>query len=141
FKNMSVTKVRKGNFFSLFSDKKKLKKYLQCILIGLPIWYVVGILVFFSNDFAQAMVVQGKVDPGFAVMVSYAGLVFGDLLSGIISQIWKSRKKTVILFLIITTLSILWYFNLQEVTTQLFYIVCFVLGFAVGYWAIFVTIA
>ncbi len=141
FKKMQQASVQKGHFFSLFTDKKKLKKYLKCILIGLPTWYVVGILVFFSNDFAKAMHVKGPVEPGFAVMVSYAGLVVGDLCSGIISQLWKSRRKTVLLFLIFTGGAIGWYFNLREVTPTLFYWVCFVLGVAVGYWAIFITIA
>lgn len=141
FKNMQHTAVRKGHFLSLFTDKNKLKKYLKCILIGLPTWYVVGILVFFSNDFAKAMNVKGIIDPGFAVMASYAGLVLGDLCSGIVSQIWKSRRKTVILFLIFTGLAIVWYFSLNEVSTALFYWVCFILGIAVGYWAIFITIA
>ncbi len=141
FNSIKNSAVRKGNFFSLFSDRKRFKKYLKCILIGIPIWYVVGILVFFSNDFAKEMGVRGPVDPGFAVMASYAGLVGGDLLSGIISQIWKSRKKTVVLFLFLTATVIIWYFNLHEVTPTLFYWVCFALGITVGYWAIFITIA
>ncbi len=141
FNSIKSTAISKGNFFSLFTNKKRFYKYLKCILIGIPIWYVVGILVFFSNDFAKEMGVTGPVKPGFAVMVSYAGLVIGDLLSGIISQIWKSRKKTVILFLILTTSVVVWYFSLHEVSPSLFYRVCFALGVVVGYWAIFITIA
>ncbi len=141
FKNMQQVNVRKGDFLSIFTDKKRFVKYLKCILIGLPTWYVVGILVFFSNDFAKEMQVTEPIKPGFAVMISYAGLIFGDLLSGIISQVWKSRKKTVALFLIFTGLSVLWYFSLHHVTPAYFYWVCFILGIAVGYWAIFITIA
>lgn len=141
FNNMKNTTVSKGHFLSLFTNKTRFRKYLKCILIGLPTWYVVGILVFFSNDFAREMGVTGTVDPGYAVMVSYAGLVAGDLLSGVISQVWQSRKKTVLLFLILTALGIIWYFNLHQVTPTLFYWVCFSLGVAVGYWAIFITIA
>ena len=141
FQQMQHSDARKGDFFSLFTDRAKFKKYIKCIMIGLPTWFVVGILVFFSNDFARAMHVQGEVDPGFAVMASYAGLILGDLLSGLISQLWKSRKKTVVLFLAGTALGILWYFNLQGVTVHRFYWVCFLLGVAVGYWAIFITIA
>lgn len=141
FNAMKQTSVSKGNFLSLFTQGKRFMKYLKCILIGLPTWYVVGILVFFSNDFAQQMGVRGKVNPATAVMVSYAGLVVGDLLSGIISQIWKSRKKTVLLFLILTALVILGYFNLFDATPKAFYWICFALGVTVGYWAIFVTIA
>ncbi|TAN15692.1 MAG: MFS transporter [Chitinophagaceae bacterium] len=141
FNTIKNARVSKGNFFSLFTDKEKFIKYLKCILIGLPTWYVVGILVFFSNDFARQMGVHGVVKPAIAVMASYAGLVFGDLLSGIISQIWKSRKKTVILFLLLTAGTIILYFNLYNATPKAFYWICFALGVTVGYWAIFITIA
>lgn len=141
FTSMKNSTVSKGNFLSLFTNREKFIKYMKCILIGLPTWFVVGILVFFSNDFAQQMGVRGKVNPAISVMVSYGGLVLGDLLSGIISQIWKSRKKTVILFLLLTTVVVIGYFNLYNATPKAFYWVCFALGVTVGYWAIFITIA
>jgi MFS family permease len=141
FNTMKSMGVSKGNFLSLFNHRKRFIKYLKCILIGLPTWYVVGILVFFSNDFAREMGVHGVVKPAIAVMVSYGGLVLGDLLSGIVSQIWKSRRKTVILFLVLTAIVIIGYFNLYNATPGAFYWVCFALGVTVGYWAIFVTIA
>lgn len=141
FNTIKNSAVSKGNFFSLFTNKEKFIKYVKCILIGLPTWYVVGILVFFSNDFAKQMGVHGIVKPAIAVMASYAGLVFGDLLSGIVSQIWKSRKKTVILFLLLTSAIVILYFNLYNATPTAFYWICFALGVTVGYWAIFITIA
>lgn len=141
FTSMKNRGVSKGNFLSLFTSRERFVKYLKCILIGLPTWYVVGILVFFSNDFAQQMHVHGKVNPAIAVMVSYGGLVAGDLLSGIISQLWKSRRKTVILFLMLTAVVIAGYFSLYNSTPTAFYWICFALGVTVGYWAIFITIA
>lgn len=141
FNSIKSTNVSKGNFLSLFTQKEKFSKYLKCILIGLPTWFVVGILVFFSNDFAQQMGVKGTVKPAIAVMASYAGLVVGDLLSGLISQLWKSRRKTVILFLVLTTVTVILYLNLYNTTPTVFYWVCFALGVTVGYWAIFITIA
>lgn len=141
FTSIKDASVSKGNFFALFTSREKFVKYLKCILIGLPTWFVVGILVFFSNDFAQQMGVRGQVKPSIAVMASYAGLVLGDLLSGLISQLWKSRRKTVILFLILTAATVVLYLNLYHATPKLFYWVCFLLGVTVGYWAIFITIA
>lgn len=141
FHSMKNTSVSKGNFLSLFTSKTRFLKYLKCILIGLPTWYVVGILVFFSNDFAREMGVRGKVNPAVSVMMSYGGLVVGDLLSGVISQLWRSRKKTVVLFLVLTALLIAGYFCMFNQTPRTFYWVCFGLGITVGYWAIFVTIA
>lgn len=141
FTNMKQRRVSAGHFLSLFTDRQRFVKYLKCILIGLPTWYVVGILVFFSNDFAQQMGVVGKVNPAISVMASYGGLVLGDLLSGVVSQLWKSRRKTVILFLLLTAAAVIAYFNLYHSTPTVFYWVCFLLGVTVGYWAIFVTIA
>lgn len=141
FNTMKQQSVSKGNFLSLFTQGKRFVKYLKCILIGLPTWYVIGILVFFSNDFAQQMGVTGKVNPATSVMMSYAGLVVGDFLSGIVSQIWKSRKKTVVLFLLLTAGVTAAYFCLYHATPRAFYGICFALGVTVGYWAIFVTIA
>src|SRR5271154_441276 len=81
FKNIASSEnIKKGNFFMLFTNGKRLKKYLTSILIALPNWYVIGILISFSNKFASSMNVQGKVDPGKAVMVAYAAISIGDVL-------------------------------------------------------------
>lgn len=132
--------VQRGNFFQLFTQKKRLVKFIGCILIGLPIWYVIGILITFSPEFAKAMNITGVV-AGDAVMFSYIGLAAGDMISGITSQIIRSRKKTVFFFILLTLLFVVafLYFPIQNTTT--FYVGCFLLGFGVGYWALFVTIA
>lgn len=131
--------IQKGNFFMLFTNGKRFKKYITAILIALPNWYVIGILITFSNKFAKEMGVQEKVDPGKAVMVSYAAICIGDILIGFISQWMKSRKKSLYLFHIITVLAVIWYFNLQGQSSNTVYIVCALLGFGTGFWAMFVT--
>jgi MFS family permease len=132
--------VQRGNFFQLFTQKERLIKFIGCILIGLPIWYVIGILITFSPEFAKTMNVTGVV-AGDAVMFSYLGLAGGDMASGIISQIIRSRKRTVFVFILLTLLFVVafLYFPIQNAAT--FYVACFLLGFGVGYWALFVTIA
>ncbi len=132
--------VQRGNFFQLFTQKERLIKFIGCILIGLPIWYVIGILITFSPEFAKAMNITGIV-AGDAVMFSYIGLAAGDMISGITSQIIRSRKRTVFTFILLTLLFVVafLYFPIQNATT--FYVGCFLLGFGVGYWALFVTIA
>ncbi|GAA4311756.1 MFS transporter [Compostibacter hankyongensis] len=134
-------KVSRGNFLVLFSDWKRCWKYLKCILIGLPCWYAIGILVSFSNDFAKALGVKGAIVPGTAVMVFYTALSIGSLLSGYLSQIWKSRRKSLILFLFMTLFFVLIYFFARGITPLMFYLICFGMGVGVGYWAVFVTIA
>ena len=125
----------------LITNAKRLKKYLCSILIGLPTWYVIGILVTFSKEFGEKMGVQGKVDPGKAVMFSYAAISIGDIAVGLLSQALKSRKKALFIFYGLTTIGIVWFFNLAGQPVNSLYAACALLGFGTGFWAIFVTMA
>jgi MFS transporter, putative metabolite:H+ symporter len=141
FKNIEHANVSKGNFFMLFSNGKRLRKYLSSILIGLPTWYVIGILITFSKEFGTNMNIRGTIDPGKAVMFAYAAISVGDVLAGFVSQWFKSRKKALYVYYVITALSILWFFNLRGSSVNNLYIVSALLGFGTGFWAIFVTMA
>lgn len=141
FQNIQHSHVKKGNFFMLFSNGKRLKKYLCSILIGLPTWYVIGILVSFSKEFGEKMGVVGEVDPGKAVMFAYAAISLGDIAVGLLSQALKSRKKALFIFYGLTAIGIVWFFNLSGHTTASLYAACALLGFGTGFWAIFVTMA
>jgi MFS transporter, putative metabolite:H+ symporter len=141
FKSIQNAKVSKGNFFMLFTDGKRLKKYLLAIFIGLPNWYVIGILITFSKEFGSKMNVQGSIDPGKSVMYSYAAISIGDILIGFISSWLKSRKKALYIFYVLTALGIIWFFNLHGSSVSQLYLACALLGFGTGMWAIFVTMA
>ncbi len=141
YKNIEQSKVRKGDFFMLFTNGKRLKKYLTAILIALPNWYVIGILITFADKFADKMGVKGAVDPGKGIMVAYAAISVGDIAIGFISQGFKSRKKSLWLFHIITAFAVTWYFNLQGASAGTLYWVCLFLGLGTGFWAMFVTMA
>jgi MFS family permease len=140
FLKLKEQEVERGNFFQLFNQMDRFKKFVGCILIGLPIWFVIGILITFSPEFAKAMNITGVV-AGDAVMFSYIGLAAGDLLSGFASQAVRSRKKTVFVFILLTLLFIVTYLYWPFSNSTGFYIGCFFLGLGVGYWALFVTIA
>ncbi len=133
--------VSRGNLLALFSERKRFFRYLNSILIGVPIWFVVAVLITFSPEFAKAFGTTGPISAGNAVMFCYLGLVFGDLSSGLLSQVLKSRKKVVLLFMLLTLTAIALYFLQGSRSPEFFYGVCLVLGFASGYWAIFVTVA
>jgi MFS family permease len=133
--------VERGNFFQLFTSKQRLIKFMGCIFIGLPIWYAIGILVTFSPEFAKALKIEGTIVAGDSVMYSYLGLAAGDLASGFLSQGLRSRKKVVGLFIFLTLLFVCWYLFTPLKDPSFFYVNCFVLGFGIGYWALFVTIA
>jgi len=141
FSKVQHKDVSKGNFFSFFNNAARFKKYILCILIGLPTWYVIGILISFSKEFGEKMNLSGAIDPGKAVMFAYAGISLGDIASGLVSQLLKSRKKALYLFYTFTSIGIFLFFNLQGSTPNQLYAVAAFLGFATGFWAIFVTIA
>ncbi|NTU57569.1 MAG: MFS transporter [Chlorobiaceae bacterium] len=134
------TGVSRGNMLSLFTDKNRFFRYLNSILIGVPIWFVVSVLITFSPEFATALGISGKVTAGNAVMFCYLGLVFGDLSSGLLSQFLKSRKKAIFIFMLLTIGSVGVFFLQGPATPRFFYAVCIALGFSGGYWAIFVTV-
>ena len=141
FQTIQHSNVSKGNFFMLLNNGKRLKKYLCSILIGLPTWYVIGILVSFSKEFGEKMGVVGTVDPGKAVMFAYAAISIGDIAVGFVSQALKSRKKALYIFYGITAVGIVWFFNLSGQSVNSLYAASAVLGFGTGFWAIFVTMA
>lgn len=143
YKNMQEAKVQRGNFFMLFTNWGRFTKYVRCILIGLPIWYTIGLLVNHSQEvFAPALNIKGAVVNGEAVKYCYLGLSVGDLVSGLLSQWLRSRRKVVFLYLIVNLLLVIFFlFFANGITANAFYLLCFLLGTATGYWAIFVTIA
>ena len=141
FNAVKKTTVARGNFMMLLNNKKRFSKYIKAILIGLPTWYVIGILISFSDKFAKEMNVVGKIDPGKSVMFAYVAISIGDLAVGFISNWIKSRKKAMWFFYSITIMAIIFFFNLNNQTNQTLYWVCALLGFGTGFWALFVTMS
>jgi MFS family permease len=133
--------IEKGNFLSLFTDKNRFIKYFYCILMGLPVWYVVGILVLVAPEMGKALHIQGEIVAGKTIMFCYAGLSAGDFLSGVLSQILKSRKKTIYIFITVAVIFTLIYLNANGISVTNFYLLCFALGFFGGYWAVFITMS
>jgi MFS family permease len=141
FEKMKATNVSKGNFLMIFQTKERFLKYLACILLGLPIWFSVGILIKFSPAIGKITQVTGDVKIPDAVMACYIGISFGDLLCGWMSQLLKSRKKIVVLYLIFGICTILTILFSKGLSPDRFVFLCFILGTCSGYWALFVTIA
>ena len=129
--------VSRGNFFLLFANGRRFVRYLACILVGLPTWFVVGVLITFSPEMSASMGVVG-VKAGTAIMATYSGIAVGDFLSGWLSQKLRSRRKVIGLFLALTAILIIIWSNASGISLAQFYALCFALGVAVGYWAIFV---
>ncbi|MGZ4041535.1 MAG: MFS transporter, partial [Bacteroidia bacterium] len=145
YKNVKEENVKLGNFFDLFTNATRLKKYLCIIFVTVPVWYVMGTLVLFSPELYGKLSGNPEnaklITAGNAIMFAYTGITIGDLLCGLISQKWKSRKKTLALFLFLTILCMLAYFTMGGNSVSTFYAIICVLGFATGYWAVFISTA
>lgn len=143
FRDLKKAEVRRGDFMKLFSNRKRFSKYIKCILIGIPVWFVIGILVTLAPEFAsaEALNVDGKVMGGEAVMYHYIGASLGAFLTGIISHRMQSRKKALLLALTGLTLSLTWFFVSTGVSNATFYIMLLIIGIPNGYWSVFVTTA
>lgn len=139
--SQSKAATNRGNFFALFKQKTVFNKYLRCILIGIPLWFVVGVLITLSPEFGRAFHVQGDVSAGAAIAWCYGGIVIGDIFSGLLSQWLKSRLKVVYIYLSISLIGVIAYFNLDHLSLPHFYWLCGIIGFTCGYWVIFMTIA
>jgi hypothetical protein len=133
--------ISRGNFFSFFTNKDRFFKYIKCILIGLPTWFVIGVLVSFSDKFATELGMTEAVSPGKAIMFAYVGISIGDITIGFVSQALNSRKKALYIFYALTMVFMLMFFMQKGGSSSTMYLICAGLGFATGFWAIFVTIA
>jgi MFS transporter, putative metabolite:H+ symporter len=141
YKSIQHSDIKKGAFLQLFTSKERFFKYIKCIFIGLPVWFTIGVLIFSAKEFANVIHVNGTVITGKAIMYSYFGLAAGDLVCGMTSQLLKSRRKAIVIFLGTSMISFAWYLFVRDISLSFFYFLCFILGTFTGYWAIFVTIA
>lgn len=131
----------RGSLSLLFSNRSRALKYLQSILIGLPIWFVVGILVNFSFEFGKAFNISEPVNVGKAVMLTFTGQVAGDIISGLLSQYLQSRKKVIGLFVVSSLIMVLIFLLVPMSSAAMVYTLCLFLGLFNGYWTLFVTVA
>jgi MFS family permease len=141
FEGIKDKAYKKGSFLLIFKSRKNILKYLCCIMIGVPLWFVVGILVTFSPEFGKAFKMIEIPKASTAVMCAYIGLSLGGLASGCLSQFFKNRLGVTAWFTALNMFFIVFYLFYPMPNLSVFYASCFALGFASGYWALFVTIA
>ncbi len=139
FAKVKAEKISRGDFFMFFTNANRFKKYILAILIGLPTWYVIGILMNFSNRFAGDLYTGSLIDSGKATMYGYIGISIGDVTVGLVSQYFKSRKIALYIFYALTICFSVFYFSTSNNSDTTMYLACGLLGFSSGFWAIFVT--
>ncbi len=133
--------VRKGSLRLLFANRERSLRYLYCLLIGLPIWFVVGVLITQAPELGQALSAVEPLSAGKGILFAYLGISLGDVLAALLAQWLRSRKKAVFAFQIMILLSSLIYLTSHGLNSAQFNWLAFFMGLSVGYWATFVTIA
>jgi putative MFS transporter len=141
FKNIEQANVSKGNFFMLFTNLKRFKKYLFCILIGAPSWLVTGVLVTLAPEFGKVLRAKEPLSAGDGIMYLYIGIAIGGMIAGLFSQVSKSRKLTMAVFQFLLIIGEIVYLRSTGITNTQFIWLCIFMGLGAGFWPVFITIA
>jgi MFS transporter, putative metabolite:H+ symporter len=139
FQQVKNSAISRGDFRMFFTKASRFKKYVLAILIGLPTWYVIGIVVNQSDKFAEKLYGSSAIDSGRSIMFAYAGIAVGDILVGLLSQQLKSRKRALFVFYMMTIVCLIFFYSPFNNSDVSMYTICGLLGFSTGFWAIFVT--
>lgn len=132
--------VTKGDFLSLFTNRKRFLKYSLVILVGIPTWYAVSVLVINSQSFAESLNIQGQVKGSISVMLHYFAAAIGSMIFSHISDVWKSRKKAINLTIASMLVLTILYFVVFDTSPLVFYVIIFIMGLPMGgLWTLFIT--
>jgi len=141
FIKLKEKNIKRGDIRMLFNNRTRLLKYVTSIAIGMPIWFIAGILITFSPEFGKAMGLHQPIDAGKAVLFTFAGQITGNIISGSLSQYFQNRKKVILLFMSSSFLFVLFYLLIPVRHPAVLYLLCGCLGFCGGYWTLFITVA
>ena len=131
FASLEKSTVQRGNYLQFFNNKDRFSRYAKGILIGIPVWFCIGILISFADEFAKRMGVQ-DITPGNAILYQYIGLGFGDVTAGLLSHQLKSRKKALYIFYVVFAVFMVLFFTQHNSSAAWFYFICTGLGFGSG---------
>ncbi len=139
FEKAKILPSKRGSMLSFFTDASRFWKYMRCIGVGVPTYFVIGIIATYGNEFGAALGVQPDIVAGKCVMYVFIGTVIGDMFSGLLSQWLQSRKKAIGVMTTMTLVGVIVYLygGIQKASS--FYALCGVLGFSIGYIAMFLT--
>ena len=133
-----------GNISILFKNKELRLRYISIIIIGFPIWYLVQLYAKYSPELVSAVGLKlsnPEATARHAIMIIYLGLTVGDLASGLISNYLQSRKKALRLFLLLVLGGLMLFWTAGIYSEFMFFLSIGIIGFAAGYWAIFMSTA
>ncbi|MNY24944.1 hypothetical protein D3C86_1586910 [compost metagenome] len=125
----------------ILTSKERLLRYLYCLGIGLPLWFVVGILITQAPEFGKALGSPDVLSAGKGIMLAYIGISIGEVIAGFIAQMTRSRRLVLAIFHVASLIAVFIYLGSKGITEAQFGVLSFCLGLSVGYWATFVTVA
>ncbi len=133
--------VKMGSFLMMLNNRERFWRYLKCIFIGLPVWFVIGILISFSDEFAKRFGIDNFDQPK-ALMLQYVALAFGDMGAGFLSNYLRSRKKTLLIYYGILSFFMILFFALKGGGSAFsMYAICMGLGFGSGISVAYITMS
>lgn len=142
FKEVKNAAVVRGNFLMLFHTKERFYRYVKAVVIGLPVWYVIGILITFSDKFGHEFGIEG-VNPAKAILYQYLAIAVGDTSAGLLSNYLKSRRKALFIFMSILAVFIVLFFSQSlgwgNITSM--YLLCAGMGFGAGFSVLYITMS
>lgn len=136
---VEVSHRRVSMVMRLLLKPARLRRMVACILVGVPIWFAVGVLITFAPEIGSELFGgAGEVKAVYAVLFCYLGFFGGDVSSGLVSQFLQSRKRAIFIFMTSGCFVSAAYLWLSADPRQL-YGWAFAVGFSMGYWAVLIT--
>jgi putative MFS transporter len=133
--------VKMGNFLMILNNQERFWRYMRCIFIGLPVWFVIGVMISFSDEFAKRFGIEDFDQPK-ALMLQYVALAFGDMGAGFLSNYLRSRKKTLLIYYGILSFFMILFFALKGGGSAFnMYAICMGLGFGSGISVVYITMS
>jgi MFS family permease len=115
--------------------------FICVLLVGMPAWFSNGVLITFTREIAGSMHMAQLPSAATVISFYFLGFAFGDPCCGLLSQYLKSRKKAILIFLILYTFTLLLFFNIGGFSLGTYYALFTAMGFSVGFTIMLFTLA
>jgi MFS transporter, putative metabolite:H+ symporter len=139
FRKTATLNIPRGQWKTLFQSPPDLIRFILLIFLGIPMWYIIGILWSFSTEMTSTIGLN-IFTSGQAILWGYVGVWMGDMLMPFVSQFLKSRIFTIQICLIMMLLGVIYLFQFQPHSLLSFQLTHIFLGFTIGYWAVYATL-
>ncbi|MBI3441231.1 MAG: MFS transporter [Proteobacteria bacterium] len=140
FDALAIEKERRGRFWQILLYRTLLRKWLCCIFILAPNFFITGFLLTLAPEFAKAAGIAMPIKANIALALYFTFAVAGDFMSAYLSERWRSRRRVLFIFMSANTALALVYLFLTPHEPQFFYVLCAIFGFF-NLWAISTTVA